>query len=231
LRYTFFIALIFPFYVSNAQFLEVGGGLGVSNYSGDLMRGYKITNVTPGITIHHRQNYSQFVSVKYAFTVSKVKGSDDDPIDPFAEIRAQSFEVNYLELGATFEYHFLDYRDDESLISYSPYLFGGVAFTKWNNTDSQNDFSRLQPSIPFGLGFKKLLGRNFSLDFEFGMRKTFFDYIDDISETDDFRLKDYEYGNPNDTDWYYFSSITISYIIRKIPCPFPYVPNKYMLKR
>lgn len=202
------------------------------NYSGDLIRGYQIQNVTPAFSIHHRQNFSNIISVKYALTGGYIKGSDNRPIDVFGEERAASFRSTLFELSTVFEYNFLEYKEDGFPFRWTPYAFLGAAFTKWNNTDSDADFSRIQPSIPFGMGIKKLVGKRFSIDLEFGFRKTFFDYIDNISydETQE-RIKDYQYGNPNDNDWYYYTGISISYIIYKIPCPFPYKPNRYMIKR
>jgi hypothetical protein len=230
-RFLFTAITFFSCLFSTAQFLELGGGGGVFNYSGDLIRGYRIGNVTPAVSIHHRQNFSNIVSVKYAFSAGYIKGTDSPPIDVFAEERSFEFRSTLFELSTVFEYNFLEYKKEGFPFRWTPYAFLGVAFTKWNDTDSEADFSRIQPSIPFGLGIKKLVGKRFSVDFEFGLRKTFFDYIDGISYDDLDRLKDYQYGNPSDNDWYYYSGISISYIIYKIPCPFPYRPNRYMFKR
>lgn len=231
MKYYFSSLFLLILFHSPAQFLEFGGGGGVFNYSGDLIRGYQIQNVSPAISIHHRQNFSNIVSVKYALTGGYIKGSDQRPIDVFAEERDFSFRVTVFELSTVFEYNFLEYKKEGFPFRWTPYAFLGVAFSKWNNTDSDDDFSRIQPSIPFGLGIKKLIGKRFSLDLEFGLRKTFFDYIDNISYGPDDLIKDYQYGNPNDNDWYYYGGISLSFIIYKIPCPFPYMPNRYMIKR
>lgn len=231
MRHLLFCSLIFISTLAKAQFLEFGGGIGGFNYSGDLVRGYKVTNTRPGFNIHHRQNYSRIVSVRYGLSAGYISASDDDPIDAFAVERARSFDVTVIEASVLFEYHFLDYKHKDSPVRWSPFAFVGVGFSKWNNTDATQDFSKIQPAIPMGLGVKKLIGKRFSLDFEFGIRKTFFDYIDGISDTDDLAIKDYQYGNPNLDDWYMYTGISLNFIIYKIPCPFPYEPNKFMLKR
>jgi hypothetical protein len=74
-----------------------------------------------------------------------------------------------------------------------------------------------------------LVGKRFSIDTEFGIRRTFSDQLDQISEGD-LQVKDYQYGNPNDEDWYYYFGISLSFIIYEIPCPFPYIPNRQMLR-
>jgi hypothetical protein len=81
-----------------------------------------------------------------------------------------------------------------------------------------------------GGGAKFLLGKRFSLSVESGARKTFFDYLDGVSDGDIF-IKDYQFGNPNDNDWYFYTGVSLTYIIYKIPCPFPYVPNKSIFNR
>jgi len=44
-------------------------------------------------------------------------------------------------------------------------------------------YSRLQIAIPIGIGFKYGFNRRWSVSLEYGLRKTFTDYIDDVSTT------------------------------------------------
>lgn len=48
---------------------------------------------------------------------------------------------------------------------------------------SRKKYSRINVSIPMGLGFKYAIDRKWSIGFELGGRKTFTDYIDDVSST------------------------------------------------
>lgn len=48
---------------------------------------------------------------------------------------------------------------------------------------SREKYSRFQVAIPFGIGFKYGVNRELSIGIEFGARKTFTDYIDDVSST------------------------------------------------
>ena len=85
------------------------------------------------------------------------------------------------------------------------YFFGGIALFWFNPKGKDHDghwhnlqplgtegqgliptrekYHRLQLAIPFGIGFKYGLNRKWSIGLEFGWRKTFTDYIDDISTT------------------------------------------------
>ncbi|PKP04250.1 MAG: hypothetical protein CVU11_05750 [Bacteroidetes bacterium HGW-Bacteroidetes-6] len=49
--------------------------------------------------------------------------------------------------------------------------------------ETRNPYHRLQLSIPVGFGFKYAISREWSIGLEYGIRKTFTDYIDDASTT------------------------------------------------
>ena len=214
---------------SSAQAVEVGAGIGTMNYSGDLVRGYKFKHMRPGLTGFYRFNFSDVVSTRIGFSVGWLAGDDSDPIDPAAALRDASFTATVMEAAMTFEYHFLDYKHDKSPIKWSPYLFAGFGFARFSGIESEEDFSQIQPVLPIGLGFKHLVGKRFSAGIEMGARKTFFDYIDGVSGGD-VTNKDFQFGNPENNDWYYFFGISLSYIFYNIPCPFPYIPNQHMMR-
>jgi hypothetical protein len=112
--------------------------------------------------------------------------------------------------------------------------------------NEQKRYSLTQICIPFGIGYKFQLNDHWTMGFEFGLRKTFTDYLDDISTIywDDQivggaggylsnALKDrapeagferfqenLPRGNPGTKDWYMFSGIHITYRILggKVQC-------------
>ncbi|WP_462253350.1 type IX secretion system protein PorG [Ekhidna sp.] len=214
---------------SYGQFMEFGGGVGSMNYSGDLVRGFSFSTSSLAGTAFYRMNFSEILTVKLALTVGTVKGSET-PIDAFATQRNHSFSSTILEVSSVFEYHFLDFKTDGARVNYSPYIFGGIGFINFNDIPENEDVGRIQPVIPVGVGFKYLLDRKYTIGFEAGARKTFFDYLDGISDGDQ-TIKDYQYGNPKDDDWYFFTGITFSITLFNIPCPFPYRPNQSILSR
>ena len=228
-RLAFVISFCFLSFFAESQGTEYGGGPGVLNYAGDLVRGYKITNVSPAMAVHYRMNYSKELSLKWSLLTGSIKSSEV-PLDAFARQRNASYSIRIAELSSVAEYHFLEYKHEKSRIRWTPYAFGGVGFARILKADQRREeYNNIQVVIPFGLGFKHLVGKRFSIDTEVGIRKTFFDWVDNTSYGDPY-VKDYQYGNPNDNDWYSFVGVSLSYIIYEIPCPFPYIPNKYMLR-
>ena len=199
------------------------------NYSGDLVRGFSFSTTTPAGTAFYRMNFSEIVTLRLAATIGKVKGSET-PIDAFAVQRDHTFSNTILEFSSVFEYHFLDFKSENSLYNWSPYIFGGFGVVSLSEVPPNSDAGKIQAILPFGAGFKHLFAKKYSIGLELGARKTFFDYLDGISDGDQ-TIKDYQYGNPNDKDWYFYTGISFSIILYNIPCPFPYVPNKSILSR
>jgi len=203
-----------------SQRSEIGGGLGIFNYTGDLVRTYDITTAKPAATVFYRNNISRVITFRTALTLGQLAASDKHhPIDSFAVKRNASFNIFLMELSGTFEYHFLDWRNDSRRLRFTPYLFAGVGlFTFSGNTSKPVQYSNVQVSFPIGVGFKYVLNPKYYIGFEIGMRKTFFDYLDNVSGPTS-STKNYQYGNSNDYDTYFFTGITLTYTFYDIPCP------------
>jgi len=108
---------------------------------------------------------------------------------------------------------------------------------------TQKKYKLFQTTIPFGLGFKLSVSKQITIGFEWGPRKTFTDYLDDVSGkyVDPFLLArekgalaammsnrsknsaDYVNnvgklrGNPNTKDWYVFYGFVISFKLKGKP--------------
>ncbi len=227
----FFLLFILQATYSHAQFIEFGGSVGVFNYTGDLNHTPRIGKSRPAIGGVYRMNFSHILSLKMGLTYGKIAGDDQKPIDALSIARAYSFNHSILEYHSVLEFHFLDYRNAKNPTKWSPYAFAGLGFLKIGGVaPTQEDFNPLQFVVPMGAGVKYMLGKQFTLTGEIGARKTFFDHLDGVSDGDT-DIKDYQFGNPNDNDWYFFTGISLTYVLYKIPCPFPYIPNRSILTR
>lgn len=220
----FFVVFILFSQTASAQNRDIGIGLGGLSYTGDLQHQYRLVENRPAGNIFYRHTFSNALSVRGAITGGMLQASDQRPIDDFAAARNASFDIILLEGAVTLEYHFLDFLNSKSWVNYSPYFFGGVGvFTFFGDEDKGNTYRKIQPVIPFGIGMKYLLNEYWQLGVEFGARKTFFDYLDNISGHDpnfDKKGQNYQYGSQYDKDWYYFLGLSISYTFYQVPCPF-----------
>jgi hypothetical protein len=203
----------------HAQRSELGFGIGTFNYTGDLVRNYNIKYSKPAATVFFRSNLSKVVSFRASITAGKL-GASEKPIDPAANLRDASFDIFLFEGALAMEYHFLNWRDDKRPMRYTPYLFAGLGlFGISGNSSKPVEYSNIQGAIPFGGGFKYILNPKWYAAFEIGIRKTFFDYLDNVSDFNDQTQKNYQYGNPNDNDNYFFVGITFTRTFYDIPCP------------
>ena len=211
----------------NAQYQEVGLGFGGLTYTGDITRYYEIKDNSPGIYGLFRRNVSEAISLRANVLGGKIRGNERYIPDAFSERRSHSFNINIIETSFLMEYNFLDFRDDKALFDGSPFLFvgvGGMYF--WGHEEANGNYNDFQLVLPFGGGYKHQFSPNFILGIEFGVRKTFTDYLDNLSgipedQTQAFK-GNFEHGNKYNTDWYYFLGISINYGFFIIPCPHNY---------
>jgi hypothetical protein len=213
-----FITFLLSWSWAHAQRSEVGFGIGTFNYTGDLVHNYNFKYSRPAATVFYRSNLSNVVSFRTSLTAGQLSASEK-PLDAFAQQRDASFDIFLMEVSTVLEYHFLDWRDSKRFIRLNPYLFGGVGlFGISGNAEKTEEYSNVQVSIPFGLGVKYVYNPKWYFGLELGVRKTFFDNLDNISGGD-LRYKNYQYGNPNDNDSFYYLGISLTRTFYEIPCP------------
>lgn len=202
-----------------AQRSELGFGLGTFNYTGDLVKNYNFKYSRPAVTVLYRSNINKIVSFRATLTGGKLAATEK-PIDAFAAQRKASFDLFLMEGSMGIEYHFLNWKDGRYPMRFTPYLFGGLALFGISGNDTKpTEYSNVQMAIPFGGGFKYIINPRWYVALEFGVRKTFFDYLDNVSDFKDQTQKNYQYGNPNDNDTYYFLGLTLTRTFYDIPCP------------
>ncbi|MEZ5197745.1 MAG: DUF6089 family protein [Bacteroidales bacterium] len=181
----------------------------------------------------------------------------DDKVAGYLPDRSLEFKSNIWELAGIMEFNFLPYFTGSKKNFWTPYLFGGAALlyhrpkvgntdlrdkytegqnnTAFLNGESRPDYSYYTFSIPFGMGVKYSFSRRIAASLEWGMRKTFTDYIDDISTTyylpanlspgdDNYVAQGWsdpnrdhdplmQRGNAKTNDWYSFFGLTLTYNI------------------
>ena len=221
---------------------ELGIGVGATNYKGEISPQLQWQNSRPALTVFYRRDVSVPVTLRGGFTVGSLRAADNKVqgvngnVPPLQDFRQLSLRGSVLEVSGVVEYNFLDYhrRQDQHRIHLSPYLFGGIAgYYITTTTESQNallqpDFNRkgskVGIAIPAGAGLKLSLSEHINLGAEMGVRKTFTDQLDHLSDQDPL------YVNAHDQDWYYYTGFSVSYTFYKILCPPPYGHNKRLLK-
>jgi hypothetical protein len=237
--FPFFMVLMIWASLAQGQIHEVGVSLGATNHVGDLVRTYQLRNHVPAGALLYRYNLNHYASLRANLMLSKFTGSDDPAYDAFGEARNRGKFSNWMnEAAVLFEYNFLDYKNPaKDLVRWSPYFVTGLGMLWVHGYDRYEEgmpaarayaegrktapFSSWQPVIPIGMGIKYRLTPMWTLSGEWSARKTFFDYIDNTGALPEGQTaKNYQYGNINHKDWYFFTGISLSYTFWTIPCPY-----------
>ncbi len=238
-----------------AEFGFFGGG---SYYIGDLNPAKHFVYSKPAFGAIFRYNLTTRYSIRFTATYGNVYGSDADADDPFMVQRNLSFKSDILELAFGVELDLFKYRINDMKYPITPYFFYEIAYFKMNPTGEMNgeDFSLQalgtegqgtslndknpyklnQLSVPLGIGLKFNLKARVAVSFEYGIRKTFTDYLDDVSgsyvdpdllaayngslaaEFSDRSINDnglsnvgFNRGNSSNKDWYAFYGVMITF--------------------
>ena len=255
-NFTLFFLLLF-IGTANAQYFDAGVFVGTVNYQGDLSKSrFEPTEYNFACGGFLRYNATPHLSAKFMVNGGKVTGSD-----VFSGQRERNFNFNsiIIEAGVQGEYSLLDLKILDGGHIISPYFFAGLSGFYFNpraeyrgsmvelrplGTEGQglegyrDIYSNFSVAVPFGLGFKTAIHRTSTVGFELGFRKTFTDYLDDVSGyyPDQEELyaargglatalsyRGHEYdrnaprtpgnglrGNPQYSDWYFFGGVTLS---------------------
>jgi len=191
--------------------IELGGFLGCSFYLGELNpSGFfnQFTRVAGGLAV--RYNINNRLSVRGNLFFGTVTADDSQSPSASQRERNLDFKSPIDELSAQAEFNFLEYTLGDPKHSFSPYIFAGFGVFEMNpqgligsqwvalqplgtegqgtSANPKRPYSLTQPAIPFGIGIKANFSKTICISLEWGMRKTFTGYIDDVSGT---------YANPS----------------------------------
>ena len=255
------IFFIFSYFNTKAQVvsnMEIGIMGGGSYYLGDInSKHFDYMMPSGGIVI--RKNIDRRIVVKSELLLGNIRADDSRNRDDTMKLnRNLHFRSPIYELSGQVEFNFLPYETGNSLYPFTPFIFAGVSLFRFNPKAEANngEWVALQPlgtegqgttsfqdrrryaltqfSIPMGGGFKIAVNKTFNIILEYGIRKTFTDYLDDVStsyiggnlidmsplgiEMSDKSLngpqaKDFQRGDSKDKDWYTFTGITLSFKI------------------
>ncbi len=229
------------------NFIKITAGLGMSTYYGDICEGWDCYEFRHSLALGAYYRYNPRFCFKLDAFWTRLANSDKI----YKAERNLGFRTDVYELSASamydifpFEHHFEQRRTIE------PYVHAGIGLAyfnpmgqldgKWYNLHQYQtegkSYSRLTPVIPFGVGLRTRLRHDLNISLEFTYRKTFTDYLDDVSgknyknpntfvggststaaqlsdKTDFGYYPDKVRGNPNRKDGYFTFNFRIEYMI------------------
>jgi hypothetical protein len=231
---------------------------GIINYQGDLNPNsftFGRSKFAAGLGL--RKPLNRWFTARAGINFGKLEAADRYNRD-YLKPRNLSFLTNIKEAFAGLEFYFLDINKTR----FTAYLYGGVAIFHFNpwaydnsgnkihlkplstegqgipDFPSQKSYNLTQLSLPFGGGIKYAVSDNVNIGIEFSQRKTFTDYLDDVSSfyvdretllaargakavemayrgisspssSASYPTHGEQRGTPSEMDWYYFTGLNI----------------------
>jgi hypothetical protein len=177
--------------------LMVSGGSGIAYYQGDMVDPGEFGFIKPNIAVGAEYYFLPRFSARAGITWFMLKGDDrkanDDRVERNLHFRSSNWElsttvaVNLIPTGVRFY--------QRARINLHLFTGIGLLYTnpkaeldgKWYalqplETEGKK-YSRFQPVIPFGMGARIKLDPFWNIIIEGAYRKTFTDYLDDVSST------------------------------------------------
>jgi hypothetical protein len=231
--------------------------VGKMNYQGDLNpSSFKFSHSKPTVALNIRQSFNRWLSLKGGFAIGSIEAADRYNRD-YLKKRNLSFYTTIKEASLSLETSLLDL----STTRFTPYVYGSVSlfhFNPWAYDNSgkktflqplstegqglsqfpkQKSYKLTEINIGFGVGARYAINDNMNIGVEFSQRKTFTDYLDDVSsiyvdknvlmQAKGPKAVEMAYrgdelpggsaypnhgeqrGTPSEMDWYYFFGINI----------------------
>lgn len=187
-------------------YAEIGLAGGGMNYIGDLNNQSLFGKVHPAASAYLRYNFDDRWAVSIIGAYGTLEGGNPDVL----AWRNLSFKSFLWETGVRAELNFVRFGFNVEQYRTTPYIFVGLSVfffnpmaqyidtvtgeSRWVDLEplgTEGQHSDLYPDVypygmttvcmPFGLGFKARLSDQIVFSFEYGFRKTWTDYIDDVS--------------------------------------------------
>ena len=238
---------------------EIGILLGTSYYIGDLNTTH-FNQPLPAVGLIIRKNIDKRFAYKAEVMYLNIKSDERKSEDTIAKNRGLHFRSPVYELSGQVEFNFLPYQPGNPIYTWTPYVYSGISIFHFNpqaenkngswvdlqelGTEGQGTttfpdkekYSLIKYAIAMGGGFKIAVNPSFNIILEYGLRKTFTDYLDDVSTTfaggvgDPYPLdmsqeaiamsdpesthtRGDQRGDPDKKDWYSFAGITLSFTL------------------
>jgi opacity protein-like surface antigen len=184
---------------SAAQNLYVSTRFGGANYQGDLKaHSVSLSGIRLLASLGARYDFSDHITARSYFTFSSLH-ADDKKGTTSMQSRNLNFSTKILDWELTGQYSLFSFNDKW----WTPYVYAGIGFYHFKpytedangskvflqplSTEGQGflpgvkNYKLTQFSIPFGFGAEYSLNEDMRVGLEFGYRKLFTDYIDDVS--------------------------------------------------
>lgn len=243
----------------SAQRVELGVSVGLANYTGDVSPRFVMGETKPAAGIFARLNLNNTWALTAIANQLRVSGNDAN--FSFNKARNIRFQTDITELAGVIEFNYFKYGTGVLDRHFTPFVYWGLGAALYNPQGFYKNkwydlreyqtegvaYSGVTAVMPMGLGLKWMPSKNVSIEWTIGFRKTYTDYLDDVSKNyidiaqqmsdkgevaagladPSIQLNEgvslnkagYQRGNPDFNDWYFLTNVSVTYrIFTRIKC-------------
>lgn len=194
---------------SKSEIGVMGGG---AYYIGDLNQYGHFKNSNLAVGLVFRYNVNTRLAIRGNAMFGSVEANDNQASNPVIVNRNLSFSSTIYEFAAGVEFSYLPFQIGNSRYFGTAYLLTEIGVFQMSPTadfngekidlqslgtegqgtslSSEAPYKKTQLTVPLGVGCKFAIGGRVTLSLEYGIRKTFTDYLDDVQSN--------RYINPDD---------------------------------
>ncbi len=184
---------------SKSEFGLMGGG---AYYIGDLNQYNHFKNSNLSLGLVYKYNVNTRLAFRANALFGTVEANDNQASNAVIVNRNLSFSSTIYEFAAGVEFSYLPFQIGNSQYFGTAYLLTEIGVFQMNPTadlngdkidlqslgtegqgtslSSEAPYKKTQLTIPLGIGCKFSIGGRVTLSLEYGIRKTFTDYLDDV---------------------------------------------------
>lgn len=181
---------------------ELGVFAGGSYYIGDLNRSDQFKNTKPAMGLLFRYNKNGRLTYRVSALYGSLSADDSKSRNALLRNRNLNFKSDIYELTGGLEFHYFPFRKGHDKYKATAYLLVELGVFQMNPMSSYNgrdielrtlgtegqgtsltkrsNYSKTQLVLPLGFGAKFTLSERAAFNIEFGIRKTFTDFLDDV---------------------------------------------------
>lgn len=209
-----FLSIIISINTFAQKSSNLGFFVGGSYYLGELNTNKQFYNPQPSAGIFYRYNFNSRWAARANLYGGYLAANDADSKHTYQNQRNFSFSTIFIDLAGQMEFNFLPYRLGDENTPFTPYValgIGGAYFTTSTRP--------IQITVPVSFGIKFNISSKIGLGIAWSFRKTFTDYIDNLSNyksieeigTPDNKYSAKQVGYYHHKDWYSTFGIFISW--------------------
>lgn len=178
---------------------EAGGWVGLSQYFGDLNNQIAINEPGFAFGVLGKRNFNDRLSLRGSLSFARIAADDVNSNNNFERNRNLSFRSRLFEVGSAVEFNFFPFIHGHREFGYTPYMVAGFSVFSFApkadlngqefdlrelGTEGQlqtGTYGIASGALMLGLGWKMSMSEEWSVNIELGYRRTFTDYLDDVS--------------------------------------------------